>query len=287
MKKEMGKIRFLLRIFALFARAVLFRDSFEKIPPVCKKSLDSGMGACYNNQEQSSRTAVLTLRFRVRWVNTDGCRPVSGGFCGYGRQFMPALFCPRGVRGRESARKGATGYWRCFTISKKDSLINEEIREKEVRVIDADGSQLGILPTRQALAIAAEKGLDLVDIAPQATPHVCRIMDYNKYRYEQAKREKEARKNQKTVDVKEVRMSMNIDTHDFETKVNQAIKFLKGGDKVKVSVRFRGREMAHTDLGRALLDRFKDACSEVGVIDKPAKMEGRSMAMFISAKPSK
>ena len=213
--------------------------------------------------------------------------PRWGGFCGHGRLRSCPFCCPRKLRGRESARKGVTGYWRCFTISNKDSLINEEIREKEVRVIDADGSQLGILPLKQALSIAAEKGLDLVDIAPQATPHVCRIMDYNKFRYEQAKREKEARKNQKTVDIKEVRMSMNIDTHDFETKVNQAVKFLKGGDKVKVSVRFRGREMAHTELGRALLDRFKDACSEVGVIDKPAKMEGRSMAMFISAKPSK
>ena len=213
--------------------------------------------------------------------------PRWGGFCGHGRLRSCPFCCPRKLRGRESARKGVTGYWRCFTISKKDSLINEEIREKEVRVIDADGSQLGILPLKQALSIAAEKGLDLVDIAPQATPHVCRIMDYNKFRYEQAKREKEARKNQKTVDIKEVRMSMNIDTHDFETKANQAIKFLKGGDKVKVSVRFRGREMAHTDLGKALLDRFKDACAEVGVIDKPAKMEGRSMAMFISPKPAK
>ena len=178
-------------------------------------------------------------------------------------------------------------YRRCFTISKKDLYINEEIREKEIRVIDADGSQLGIMPTRQALQIAAEKGLDLVDIAPQASPNVCRIMDYGKYRYEQAKREKEARKNQKTVDIKEVRMSMNIDTHDFETKINQAVKFLQGGDKVKVSVRFRRREMAHTELGRELLDRFKDAVSECGAIDKPAKMEGRSMAMFISPKPAK
>ena len=213
--------------------------------------------------------------------------PRWGGFCGHGRLRSCPFCCPRKLRGRESARKGVTGYWRCFTISKKDSLINEEIREKEVRVIDADGSQLGILPLKQALSIAAEKGLDLVDIAPQATPHVCRIMDYNKFRYEQAKREKEARKKQTTVDSREGRLTMNIDTHDFETKVNQAVKFLKGGDKVKVSVRFRGREMAHTELGRALLDRFKDACSEVGVIDKPAKMEGRSMAMFISAKPSK
>ncbi|MBC8558554.1 translation initiation factor IF-3 [Fumia xinanensis] len=174
-----------------------------------------------------------------------------------------------------------------LTISKKDLLINEEIREREVRVVDADGSQLGIMPTKQALSLAIEKGLDLVDIAPQATPNVCRIMDYGKYRYEQAKREKEARKNQKTVEVKEVRMSMNIDTHDFETKINQANKFLKGGDKVKVSVRFRGREMAHTDLGRDLLDRFKDACAEFGAVDKPAKMEGRSLAIFMSPKIAK
>ena len=143
------------------------------------------------------------------------------------------------------------------------------------------------MPTKQALALAMERGLDLVDIAPQATPNVCRIMDYGKYRYEQAKREKEARKNQKTVDIKEVRMSMNIDTHDFETKVGQALKFLRGGDKVKVSVRFRGREMAHTDLGRVLLERFRDACLEVGTVDKPPKMEGRSMVLFISPKPVK
>jgi translation initiation factor IF-3 len=166
-------------------------------------------------------------------------------------------------------------------------LINEEIREKEVRVVDADGAQLGIMPTREALELAMNKGLDLVDIAPQATPNVCRIMDYGKYRYEQAKREKEARKNQKTIEIKEVRMSMNIDTHDFRTKANQAMKFLKGGDKVKASVRFRGREMAHTDLGRALLDRFKDAVAEVGVLDKPAKMEGRSMVIFLSPKVPK
>ena len=194
------------------------------------------------------------------------------------------LFCCPQAAGK---RLVSNGYGRCFTISKKDLLINEEIREKEVRVVDADGSQLGIMPTRQALALAADKGLDLVDIAPQATPNVCRIMDFGKYRYEQAKREKEARKNQKVVEVKEVRMSMNIDTHDFETKANQAIKFLSGGDKVKVSVRFRGREMAHTDHGRALLDRFKDACAEVSTTDKPAKMEGRSLVIFLLPKNAK
>ncbi len=174
-----------------------------------------------------------------------------------------------------------------LTISKNDLLINEEIREKEIRVIDADGTQLGIMSSKEALALAIEKGLDLVNIAPQATPNVCRIMDYGKYRYEQAKREKENRKNQKTVDTKEVRMSMNIDTHDFMTKVNQANKFLKSGDKVKVSVRFRGREMAHTELGKDLLDKFKEACAEFGAVDKPAKMEGRSLAMFISPKGAK
>lgn len=176
---------------------------------------------------------------------------------------------------------------RCFTISQKELQINEEIRDKEVRVVDADGGQLGIISVKEAMRIATEKNLDLVKIAPQATPPVCRIMDYGKYRFEQSKREKEAKKNQKTVDVKEIRMSLNIDTHDFETKVNHTVKFLKGGDKVKVSVRFRGREMAHTNLGTDLLERFKEAISEVGVVEKPPKLEGRSMAMFVSAKPVK
>lgn len=178
-------------------------------------------------------------------------------------------------------------FWRCFTISKQELLINEEIRDKEVRVIDADGSQLGVISLKEAMNIANEKNLDLVKIAPQAQPPVCRIMDYGKYRFEQAKRDKEARKNQKTVDVKEVRMSLNIDTHDFETKANQAIKFLSAGDKVKVSIRFRGREMAHTHLGNGLMDRFKEAVAEVGSVEKPPKMEGRSLAMFIAPKPAK
>lgn len=175
-----------------------------------------------------------------------------------------------------------------LTISNnKELLINEQIREKEVRVVDVDGSQLGILSVKEALNIAASKNLDLVNIAPQAKPAVCRIMDYGKYRYEQAKREKEARKNQKTIEIKEVRMSLNIDTHDLETKVNAAKKFLSAGNKVKVSVRFRGREMAHPELGSALLDKFKEACSEVGVVEKQPKMEGRSLAMFIASKPNK
>ena len=177
--------------------------------------------------------------------------------------------------------------WRCFRINDKELLINEEIRDKEIRVIDNDGSQLGIMSARDAQKIANEKNLDLVKIAPNATPPVCKIMDYGKYKFEQTKREKEAKKNQKIVEVKEVRMSLNIDTHDFNTKANNAMKFLKNGDKVKVSVRFRGREMAHTKLGEDLLVRFAEQCSEFGVVEKQPKMEGRSIAMFVSPKSTK
>lgn len=177
--------------------------------------------------------------------------------------------------------------WRCLAINNKELQINEEIRDKEVRLIDSDGAQLGIMGLNKAMSLAEEKNLDLVKIAPQAVPPVCKIMDYGKYRFEQAKRDKEAKKNQKTVEIKEIRMSLNIDTNDFNTKVNHAIKFLKNGDKVKVSIRFRGREMAHTHLGNNLLDKFKDACSEYGVVDKAPKLEGRSLAMIISVKPVK
>ena len=170
-------------------------------------------------------------------------------------------------------------------ISSKELLINEEIRDREIRVIDADGNQLGIMPSREALRIAAEKDLDLVKIAPQAVPPVCRIMDYGKYRFEQAKKDKEARKNQHIVEVKEIRMSLNIDTHDFETKAGHARAFLGDGDKVKVTVRFRGREMAHTELGMVLLQKFATVCSTSAVIEKPPKLEGRSMSLFLSPKP--
>lgn len=154
-------------------------------------------------------------------------------------------------------------------------------------MIDVDGSQLGILSAKEALDIAFEKDLDLVKIAPQATPPVCRIMDYGKFCFEQSKREKEAKKNQKVIDIKEIRMSSTIDTHDFNTKVNQAVKFLKGGDKLKVSVRFRRRTVAHPQFGEDLLNKFKEAISEVGVVDKPSKMEGRSLVMFVSPKVNK
>lgn len=173
---------------------------------------------------------------------------------------------------------------RCFPISSKELQINESIRNAEVRVIDSDGSQLGIMSSAEALEIANNKNLDLVMIAPQAEPAVCRIMDYGKYKFEQTKREKESKKNQKTISVKEVRLSMSIDTHDFNTKLNQALKFLKSGNKVKVSVRFRGREMAHTELGAQLLDRFIEGANEGCVVEKQPKMEGRSMAMYLAPK---
>ena len=174
-----------------------------------------------------------------------------------------------------------------MTISSKEHQLNEEIRDKELRVIDVDGAQLGILSAEEALKIAFEKDLDLVKIAPQATPPVCKIMDYGKFLFEQQKREKEQRKNQKVIEIKEIRMSFTIDTHDFETKVNQAIKFLKGGDKLKVSVRFRKRTVAHPQFGEELLVKFKEAVSEVGVVDKPSKMEGRSLVMFVAPKAGK
>ena len=172
-------------------------------------------------------------------------------------------------------------------ISTKETQINEEIRDKEVRVIDSEGNQLGVMPIEDALRLAEEKNTDLVKIAPQAKPPVCKIMDYGKYRFEQAKREKEAKKNQRVIEIKEVRLSLNIDTHDFETKVGHAIKFLKGGNRVKVSIRFRGREMAHPENGLVTMSKFADACSEFGTVEKPAKLEGRSMLMFLAAKSSK
>ncbi len=163
-------------------------------------------------------------------------------------------------------------------------MINEEIRDKEVRLIGADGEQLGVVENSVAQAMAEEKNLDLVKIAPQATPPVCKIMDYGKHKFELAKREKENRKNQKVVAIKEVRLTPNIDAHDFNTKLNQAIKFLKAGDKVKVSVRFRGREITHSTLGKELLERFLENASEFGAADKDIKLEGRSMAMILSPK---
>ncbi|MEG2570200.1 MAG: translation initiation factor IF-3 [Clostridia bacterium] len=162
--------------------------------------------------------------------------------------------------------------------------INEEIRDREVRLIGDDGEQLGVVTGENAMALADEKGMDLVKIAPKATPPVCKIMDYGKFKFEQDKREKEARKNQKVVDIKEIRMTPGIDVHDFDVKINNAIRFLKTGDKVKVTVRFKGRELAHTSIGNTLQARFAEGCAEFATIEKYPKLEGRQMIMFLAPK---
>lgn len=170
-------------------------------------------------------------------------------------------------------------------ISKKDTTqVNEKIRDREVRVVSNDGEQLGIMPVKEAIEIAQQKDLDLVKVAPGAKPPVCKIMDYGKYRFEQTKREKAAKKKQHVIDIKEVRLSLKIDTHDFETKARQANRFLKAGDKVKVSIRFRGREMAHPEVGEDIMRDFAELCSEFGTVEKAPKLEGRQMLMFIAAK---
>ncbi len=174
-----------------------------------------------------------------------------------------------------------------LSISKQDHQINEEIRDKEVRVIDNSGQQLGVMPAQEALKLAEEQDLDLVKIAPGANPPVCKIMDYGKFRFEQAKKEKEARKNQKVVEVKEIRMSPGIDTNDFNVKLKNAQKFLADGDRVKVTVRFRGREMAHTNIGEQLLVKFGEECSQIATVEKNPKLDGRHMTMFLSPKATK
>ncbi|MBD7966843.1 translation initiation factor IF-3 [Paenibacillus gallinarum] len=163
-------------------------------------------------------------------------------------------------------------------------MINDEIRSKEVRLVGAEGEQIGITPIREALQMAADLNLDLVNVAPQAKPPVCRIMDYGKFRYEQQKKEKEARKNQKIVDIKEVWFRSNIEEHDYQTKLRNVVKFLKDGDKVKCSVRFRGREIAHADIGQKILERVKVEVAEISSIERQPKLEGRSMIMILAPK---
>ncbi len=199
------------------------------------------------------------------------------------------LFISSAGLGSKDNRRGTPLFvlWRCILIATKETQINEQIRDAEVRVIGVDGNQLGIMSAREAQKLADDLELDLVKIAPGANPPVCRIMDYGKYRFEQAKKEKEARKNQKIVEVKEVRLGLNIDIADFQTKLRHAIRFLEGGDKVKVSIRFKGRQMGHPELGSETMSRFADAIAEYAVIEKPAKMEGRQMLMFLAPKPAK
>lgn len=194
-----------------------------------------------------------------------------------------------------------TGFVRIFVLTEdtdiatantRDFQVNEDIRVKEVRLIGPDSEQLGVMSTRQALEYAYDHGVDLVMIAPTATPPVCRAVDYGKFRFEKEKREKEARRNQTTVKVKEVQLSCKIDTHDFNTRLNQAIKFLQGGDKVKVSIRFRGREMAHQQIGVQVIERFMEACAEFGTSDKKPTIDGRFASVLLvpvkpTAKPAK
>lgn len=168
------------------------------------------------------------------------------------------------------------------TIS--ELFINEQIRDKEVRVIGEEGEQLGIMSSKEALKLAEEAGVDLVKIAPTAKPPVCKIVDYGKFKYEQTRKEKEAKKKQRTVEIKEIRLSPNIDTNDLNTKINAARKFIGKGDRVKITLRFRGREMAHMNTTKHILDDFAQALSDIAVVDKAPKVEGRSMTMFLAEK---
>ena len=185
---------------------------------------------------------------------------------------MRGLFCPRYF------------FWRCLVFANEVNMINEEIQEKEIRLIGSDGEQMGLMSSAEAQKIADEQDLDLVMISPNAKPPVCKIMDYGKYRYEQNKKVKDAKKNQHVMDVKEIRMSPGIGENDFNTKLKNGQKFLADGDRVKVTVRFRGREMAHTNIGEKLLRDFAEKCAEVANLDKEPKLEGRNMSIFLSPK---
>ncbi|ASA19647.1 translation initiation factor IF-3 [Paenibacillus donghaensis] len=173
---------------------------------------------------------------------------------------------------------------RRWIVISKDHMINDEIRAKEVRLVGAEGEQIGIKPIREALQMAIDLNLDLVNVAPQAKPPVCRIMDYGKFRYETQKKDKEARKNQKIVDIKEVWFRANIEEHDYQTKFRNVIKFLGEGDKVKCSVRFRGREITHASIGQKILERVKNEVAEISTVERQPKLEGRSMIMILAPK---
>ena len=205
-----------------------------------------------------------------------------------------AIFVRASVMGAVPLR-GCKGCIRVFylsnggatVISKVEHELNEEIRDKEIRLISESGEQLGIMSSQEALRLAEERNLDLVKISPNAVPPVCKLMDYGKYRFEQTKREKEARKNQRVVEIKEIRMSPSIDVNDFNVKLRNAQKFLADGNRCKITVRFRGREMAHTNIGQDLLLKFAESCGETAVMDKSPKLEGRHMSIFLSPKPAK
>lgn len=177
--------------------------------------------------------------------------------------------------------------WRCLTIANIEYQINEEIVDKQIRLIDEEGAQLGLMSAAEALNVAVERGYDLVKIAPNAVPPVCRLMDYGKFRFEQSKKDKEAKKNQHVIEIKEIRLSPGIGLNDFNVKLKAGQRFLNDGDRLKVEVRFRGREMAHPELGKELLDKYAEECKDIASVDKAAKMEGRRMSMFLSPKSGK
>ena len=202
-------------------------------------------------------------------------------YCIVNGRFLPAIFLIS-TTVYWSVVNNVIIIWRCLII--KSTEVNEEIRDREVRLIDENDEQMGIMSAREAYQIAIERKLDLVKVAPQARPPVCRIMDYGKHKYEQSKREKEAKKKQKSIGLKEVRLSLNIEKHDLVTKAKNAIKFLDNGDKLKVTLRFRGRELGHTNLGFDVFDRFAVEIEDHGVLEKRPKMEGRSMVAFYAPK---
>ena len=187
---------------------------------------------------------------------------------------MPAAFLVRGCFGR------------CMDIA-FELMINEEIRDREVRLIDENGEQLGVMLTQKALELAEERGYDLAKIQPTAKPPVCKLLDYDKYRYEQSRKERENRKNQRVVEIKEVQLSATIEENDVLTKAKQAIKFLNGGDKVKVSIRFRGRQITHSEIGTTVMQDFADRCKDVSVVERRPTMDGRHMIMILAPKSAK
>ncbi|MGZ0086674.1 translation initiation factor IF-3 [Caldibacillus thermoamylovorans] len=200
--------------------------------------------------------------------------PCAGALC------IRAFLLGRSSAGKQASRKKP---WRWLIIS-KDFIINEQIRAREVRLIDQNGEQLGIKSKQEALEIAARRNLDLVLVAPNAKPPVCRIMDYGKFRFEQQKKEKEARKKQKVINIKEVRLSPTIEEHDFNTKLRNARKFLEKGDKVKATIRFKGRAITHKEIGQRVLDRFSEACADIAVVETAPKMDGRNMFLVLAPK---
>ncbi len=238
--------------------------------------------------KQSIRSHLATNGFASVYIHHSGrCVPVAAGlvWCRtVDNSVIRFFYAESPQRASTGGAGGAQTKRRMEGRIISELFINEQIRDKEVRVIGEDGEQLGIMPVRDALKLAEEAGVDLVKIAPTAKPPVCRIVDYGKFKYEQTRKEKEAKKKQKTVEIKEIRLSPNIDTNDLNTKINAARKFIGKGDRVKITLRFRGREMAHMNHSKHILDDFAEAVADIAVVDKAPKVEGRTMTMFLAEK---